>query len=91
MTRYIVQILTMIKININEAKIHLSRYLPNLAQGETVLLCMRGVPIAEIRPLPPGCRTPRPIGLAKGTLEVPDTFFDPLAEDMAAAFNGEGR
>jgi antitoxin (DNA-binding transcriptional repressor) of toxin-antitoxin stability system len=43
----------MIKLNIHEAKTHLSRYLSRLAKGETITLCKRNVPIAEIRPIPP--------------------------------------
>jgi len=79
----------MIKINIHEAKTHLSRYLANLAEGETILLCKRNVPVAEIRPLPPERTTPRPIGLAQGTFEIPASFFDPLPEELAAGFRGE--
>jgi antitoxin (DNA-binding transcriptional repressor) of toxin-antitoxin stability system len=42
----------MIKLNVHEAKTHISRYLERLAGGETILLCKRNIPIAEIRPLP---------------------------------------
>ncbi len=78
------------KINIHEAKTHLSGYLEDLANGEIIILCKRNVPVAEIR----GIRSRegkrrRPTGLAKGEFSVPDTFFDPLPEDMVAAFNGE--
>jgi antitoxin (DNA-binding transcriptional repressor) of toxin-antitoxin stability system len=78
----------MIKININEAKTHLSRYLANLAQGETIILCKRNVPIAEIRPLPPERTSPRPIGLAEGTFKIPAAFFEPLPDDLVSAFGG---
>ncbi|MDH3602579.1 MAG: type II toxin-antitoxin system Phd/YefM family antitoxin [Candidatus Tectomicrobia bacterium] len=67
----------------------MSRYLQRLAMGETILLCKRNKPIAEIRPLPPGRATPRPIGLAKGQFTVPPTFFDPLDEADLAAFEGD--
>ena len=79
----------MIRLNIHEAKTHLSRYLQRLAKGETILLCKRNKPIAEIRPLPPGRTTPRPIGLAKGRFTVPTAFFDPLDEADLAAFEGD--
>ena len=79
------------KINIHEAKTHLSRYLAHLAEGETILLCKRNVPIAEIRPLPPERSKPRPIGLAKGRFQIPADFFEPPPDDLAAAFDGEGR
>ena len=31
----------------------------------------------------------RPIGLAKGDFEVPDSFFDPLPDEILHAFTGE--
>ena len=76
----------MIRINIHEAKTHLSRYLARLAQGETIILCNRNVPIAEIRPLPRARQAPRPIGLMRGQFEVPASFFEPLPEEEIAAF-----
>jgi len=78
----------MIKLNVHEAKTHLSRYLGRLEQGETILLCRRNVPIAEIRPLPPERREPRPVGLARGRISVPPAFFEPLPEDLLRAFEG---
>lgn len=82
--------MTMIRLNIHEAKTHLSAYLSKLEEGETILLCKRNVPIAEIRPLPKKRKTPRPIGLAKGEFTVPDSFFEPLPDDLLALFEGRG-
>lgn len=80
----------MIKLNIHEAKTHLSRYLPALEQGETILLCKRNIPIAEIRPLPKPREQPRPIGLAADRgVELPPEFFEPLPAELLAAFTGE--
>ena len=79
----------MIRLNIHEAKTHLSRYLERLARGETILLCKRNIPIAEIRPLPPHRKAKRPIGLAKGKLKVPPDFFEPLPADLINAFHGQ--
>jgi antitoxin (DNA-binding transcriptional repressor) of toxin-antitoxin stability system len=45
-------------------------------------------PIAEIRPLPPGRKRPRPIGLDKGTFTVSPQFFEPLPEELLAHFGG---
>ncbi|MCP4665799.1 MAG: type II toxin-antitoxin system Phd/YefM family antitoxin [Deltaproteobacteria bacterium] len=78
----------MIKLNIHEAKTHLSRYLKRIGQGETIILCKRNVPIAEIRPIPPERKSERPIGLAKGAFEVPPEFFRPLPEEIVEAFHG---
>jgi antitoxin (DNA-binding transcriptional repressor) of toxin-antitoxin stability system len=76
----------MIKLNIHEAKTHLSRYLSRLAKGETITLCKRNVPVAEIRPIPPDRKSRRPIGLAKGTFKVPKKFHEPLPEDIIKSF-----
>lgn len=82
--------LVMIKLNIHEAKTHLSRYLARLKPGEVIVLCRRNRPIAEIRALPAERRKPRPIGLGKGTVEIPTTFFDPLPADLVRSFEGDG-
>jgi antitoxin (DNA-binding transcriptional repressor) of toxin-antitoxin stability system len=79
----------MIKLNVHEAKTHLSRYLEKLARGETILLCKRNIPIAEIRPLPQQRKTKRPIGLAKGKFKVPPEFFEPLPPELVDAFHGQ--
>lgn len=78
----------MLKLNIHEAKTHLSRYLARVEAGEVVLLCRRNVPVAEIRALPQAAHGPRPIGLGKGRFQVPESFFDPLPEADFKAFEG---
>ena len=81
--------MTMFTINIHEAKTHLSRYLEKLKSGETIILCKRNRPIAEIRSLPFHPLEKRPIGLAKDLFTVPPTFFDPLPDDIIQAFHGQ--
>jgi antitoxin (DNA-binding transcriptional repressor) of toxin-antitoxin stability system len=78
----------MIRININEAKTHLSRYLAKIAKGETIIICHRNVPVAEIRPLPPARNVKRPVGLAAGDFEVDQRFFEPLPDGEIAGFSG---
>lgn len=78
----------MTRINIHDAKTHLSRYVERVEQGETFLLCKRNVPVAEIRPVAKPAVGRRPIGLAKGTFEVPDEFFEPLPDDVLDLFEG---
>ena len=77
----------MIKVNLGVAKARLSHYLASVERGETVILCRRNVPVAEIRPLPRPLTQPRPIGTDPG-LVVPDSFFDPLPDDLLGAFEG---
>ena len=81
----------MIKLNIHEAKTHLSHYLNRLEQGESILLCRRNTPIAEIRPLASPRKEKRPIGLAKGSFKVPKSFFDPLPGEVLDGFYGRKR
>jgi antitoxin (DNA-binding transcriptional repressor) of toxin-antitoxin stability system len=81
----------MIRLNIHEAKTHLSSYLDQLAKGEVILLCKRNVPIAEIRGLQKERRDPRPIGLAVGRVTVGSAFNDPLPEELLDAFGSGGK
>jgi prevent-host-death family protein len=81
----------MTKVNVHEAKTHLSRYLDRVEAGETVILCRHNKPIAEIRPIPAKPkRKPRSPGIDKGKITIPPEFFDPLPEDIVRIFNGEG-
>ena len=41
--------MTMKMVNINEAKAKLSEFLDAVAQGETVIICNRNQPVAELR------------------------------------------
>lgn len=83
--------MTMSNMNINEAKAHLSSCLARVAKGETVVLCKRNKPVAELRPVREQMRKRRPIGLAakqySGFTFSPD-FFAPLSEDIVEAFSG---
>ena len=61
--------------------------LDRVARGETIVLCRRNVPVAEIRPLAQRRTEERPVGIDPG-LVVPDSFFEPLPEDLLRAFEG---
>ncbi|MCX8085351.1 MAG: type II toxin-antitoxin system prevent-host-death family antitoxin [Rhodocyclaceae bacterium] len=80
----------MISVNIHEAKAKLSEYLAAVEAGEIVQICRRNVPIAQLVPISQSETGQRPIGLAcDAAYEIPDSFFDPLPEDLLKAFNGE--
>jgi prevent-host-death family protein len=79
----------MIRLNVHEAKTHLSKYLDKVEKGETIVLCRRNQPIAEIRPLPAKRKKPRPMGLDRGKIIIPRSFFDPLSPELLAYFDGE--
>jgi prevent-host-death family protein len=76
------------KINIHEAKTHLSHYLEEVEHGETIVVCKRNQPVAEIRPLAAHRHKPRSIGLAKGKFTVPASFFEELSAETLALFHG---
>lgn len=80
----------MIRLNIHEAKTHLSKYLSKLEQGEKILLCKRNVPIAEIVPIHREGGDPRPIGLAEGEFTLSPDFFAPLPQEIQDSFEGRG-
>jgi antitoxin (DNA-binding transcriptional repressor) of toxin-antitoxin stability system len=77
------------RVNIHDAKTNLSRYLAELAPGEMLVLCNRNRPVAEVRSLrKKAVRKPR-IGAAAGKFAVPDSFFEPLPDEIVKAFGGE--
>ena len=76
------------RVNMHDAKTHLSRYVAELEPGETLILCNRNEPVAELRSLSRKARKVR-IGLSKGEYVVPDSFFEPLPDEILKAFGGE--
>jgi prevent-host-death family protein len=79
----------MTKLNVHEAKTHLSRYLDRVEAGETLILCRHNRPIAEVRPLKPKKKPARVFGLDDG-FGVSPKFFEPLPEEELRLWNGEG-
>ncbi len=82
--------MVMINVNVHEVKAKLSEYLARVEAGEVVMICRRNVPVAELRAVAGPPVGDRPRGLAKGSFEVPSSFFDPLPEGVVNAFLGEG-
>lgn len=83
-----VDTMTMLMVNIHELKSQLSAILRKLAPGEVALVCKRNVPIAELRRIEAVGEGPRELGKCAGEFTVPDTFFDPLPDDVLDAFEG---
>lgn len=80
----------MITANIADTKAHFSEYLAAVEHGETITICRRNVPVAEIRQMASPRKKPRPIGLAEDRgWELPDAFWDPLPEEMMVYFRGD--
>ena len=88
MTNKMVQNKVMLRINIHEAKAKLSEYLSRVEKGESVLICKRNVPIAELRPLAAPRLKRRVLGGYEGTMTIHSSFFEPLSDELLASFEG---
>lgn len=73
-------------VSIQEAKTHFSQLLAHMQEDASVLVCKRGVPVAEIRLLPKRRKEPRPIGLGAGTAKILPAFFDPMPDSEIETF-----
>lgn len=78
--------MTMIVVNIHEAKAKLSEYLDAVAKGERVMICKRNQPIAELRAVEQKRTEPRLIGGGPYQFVVPDSFFEPMPDEFLDAF-----
>jgi prevent-host-death family protein len=84
-----VMILTMIVVNIHEAKARLSEFVDAAAGGEQVVICRRNQPVAELRPVAATRTTPRLVGEPLWPFAVPASIMEPLSgEDLAAFVEG---
>jgi antitoxin (DNA-binding transcriptional repressor) of toxin-antitoxin stability system len=82
--------IVMIRASIVEVKAKLSDYLERAAHGEHVLICRHNKPVAELRAVTEVRTEPRPIGPLPGRprFDVPPSFFEPLATDEVAQWEG---
>jgi prevent-host-death family protein len=80
----------MTKVNIRELKAHLSAIIERVEAGETIVVAKRNEPIAELRPVTRRSKL-RILGTPMAGLHVGADFFDPLPDDVIAAFEGGTR
>ena len=73
----------------HEAETSLSAHIAALKPGDRIILCRHDRPVAEIRPLEEQPNEPRPVGLGKGLAQLPDSFFDPLPNELIEPFDGK--
>ncbi len=73
--------------NLSEVKSRFSHFTKRVKSGETIILCERNKPIAEIRPLPDPAKpvAKRQLGLMKGLCPV-GPEFSAADEEIAADF-----
>ena len=79
----------MIKVNIQEAKTHLSRYLDQVEKGDVVVVCRHNQPVAELRAIQtPPSHSARVAGLLKGQVSWEPDAFAPMTAEELAEFDG---
>ena len=87
LTIYLTYYQVMKRVNLADAKARFSHYVESVESGETIILCRRNVPVAELRPLKAARREPRRTGIDRG-MELPGSFFEPLPDELLEAFEG---
>ncbi len=70
----------MIKVNIHEIKGQLSKYIELVETGETVIVCKRNVPVAELRRIEQEQKKTPVLGSAARAGIDGTTFGEPLPE-----------
>ena len=79
MTNYMVYNLSMTKANIHAIKAQLSKYIGMVEGGETVVVCKRNIPVAEIRPIARKKKRIPKLGWAEGRGKILPSFDDPMS------------
>lgn len=77
----------MTKINVHEAKTHLSRLLERVESGEEIVIARAGRPVARLMPYR-ARRRRRKLGQFAGKISVA-LDFDELPPEVQAGFEGE--
>jgi prevent-host-death family protein len=81
------------KVNMHEAKTHLSRLVDEAAAGQSFVICKAGKPMVRVTPLnQPDAAAPvrSRLGMLRGQLSVPDDFDRMGQEEIADLFEGIG-
>jgi prevent-host-death family protein len=76
------------KVNIFEAKTHLSKLIEQVERGGEVIIARAGKPVARLTRLEPE-KKPIVFGLLKGKIHVADDFDAPLPDDILADFEAD--
>jgi prevent-host-death family protein len=81
--------MTMILINIHEAKAKLSEYVEAARKGERVLICRHNRPVAELRPVDEAQTGPRDLSpMYAGATFMTAAFFDPMSRQELEVWEG---
>ena len=77
------------KVNMHEAKTHLSRLVERAAQGEGFIIAKAGKPLVKVVPLSPAETGRRRLGFLAGEIAVPDDFDRMGQDDIERQFRGD--
>jgi prevent-host-death family protein len=76
-------------INVYDARAKLSRLIDRAVAGEEIVIARNGRPLVRLTPVGETLPARKP-GALKGLFEVPDSFFEPLPDDVLDAVEGGG-
>jgi len=76
------------KINIHQAKTHLSRLVEEAANGESFIIAKAGKPIVKVTALGTPSGKVRRLGFMAGQISVPDDFDQMGVEEIERMFGG---
>jgi len=76
------------KLNLHQVKAQFSKYIDLVESGETVIVCKRNVPVAEIRPIARKEKKPPKLGWAEGAAKLPADFSQ-MSEQELAQWEGD--
>ena len=77
------------KVNIHDAKTHLSRLVDRAAKGEAFIIAKAGKPMVKVVPFEPVETEPlQRTGFMVGQMTVPDDFDEMGRAEIEAMFNG---
>lgn len=83
--------MTMLMVNIADAKAKLSEYVDAVGRGEQVIICNRNRPVAELRAIEAPRVGPRDLTpMFPGETFMTDAFFEPMTEDELREWEGAG-
>jgi prevent-host-death family protein len=69
------------KLNLHEVKDQFSKYIEMVESGQTIVVCKRNIPVAEIRPIEKKEKRIPVLGSAAGRGKILKTFDEPLSEE----------
>ena len=79
----------MINVTIQEAKLRLPQLIKQAEGGETVRIFRKHVPIIELNAIKEKTTKKRTLGQHIDMFNIPESFFEPLPDDLLTLYNCE--